>query len=80
MHIVHKLFPNKFQIKKKNLRRKLRISYEFVTRKIREGLVNHPYILALNQVKRKNFFFFSQTMLQNTSSSSPLVKYVVYPP
>ena len=57
MHIVHKLFPNKFPIKKKNLRRNLHISYEFLTRKIREGLVNHPYILALNQVKRKNFFF-----------------------
>ena len=34
MHIIHKLFPNKFPIKKKNLRRKLRISYEFVARKI----------------------------------------------
>lgn len=57
MHIVHKLFPNKFPIKKKNLRRNLRIPYEFLTRKIRQGLVDHPYILALNLVKRKNFFF-----------------------
>ena len=60
MHLVHKLFPNKFPIKKKNLRRNLRIPYEFLTRKIRQGLVDHPYILALNLVKRKNFFFSSK--------------------
>ena len=57
MHIVHKLFPNKFPIKKKNLRRNLHISYEFFTRKIREGLVDHPYILAINLAIRRNIFF-----------------------
>ena len=57
MHIVHKLFPNKFPIKEKILRRNLNISYEFLTRRIREGLVDHLYILALNLVKQKNLFF-----------------------
>ena len=62
MHIVHKLFPNKFPIKKKNLRRNLRISYELLTRKIREGLVDHPYILAINLAIRRNIFFLSNNV------------------